>query len=91
MSVLVYGSSDDLIEVEGDVEAEFYGEDGYVALSNGTLLKITYNGNWLISSIRGKAKITHYYETDSAYSDKAHINDEIYWVVYGEEYEYRRN
>ncbi len=52
---IVYGASDDLIEIDGDVRAEFYSswEDDkeYVAFSTGLLLGISYNkkGIWKIT------------------------------------------
>lgn len=51
MAVLIYGASDDLIEVEGDVEDEFNVYDpAYLALSNGVVLFIEYtkSGIWRI-------------------------------------------
>lgn len=60
MATVVYGASDDLVEVDGDVRGEvgFYttreGESGCVFLSDGTILRIAYdsNGIWRIAPIR---------------------------------------
>lgn len=56
--VRVYGSSDDLVEVEGDVSEEFtYGADTdegmYLGFSDGTVLGVTYDrdGVWRINRL----------------------------------------
>lgn len=62
MSLTVYGASDDLVEVEGDVREEFNPGDGpsYLAVSDGTVLRITYDGQWHISCVAvGTAEYTH--------------------------------
>lgn len=51
--IVVYGVSDDLIEIEGFVREEFYanyGEVTYLAFSDGTLIAIEYadSGEWKI-------------------------------------------
>lgn len=68
MSITVYGASDDLIEVDGDISEEFtyQGEDRHpnsgdgdlLAFSDGTILRITFthSGVWRISPVvRGSA------------------------------------
>lgn len=52
----IYGSSDDRIEVEGDIDEEFghYSDDPiFMAVSDGTLLRIVYDedGIWRITRI----------------------------------------
>ena len=62
MSVKIYGYSDDLIEVEGDIKAEFGAwDDGinYMIFSNGTVLSIEYTseGVWRLNRIyKGEGK-----------------------------------
>jgi phage baseplate assembly protein gpV len=59
MAVTVTGASDDLIEIAGELEAEFnhnpFNEDDccYLAFSDGTILKIRYDkdGIWRINSV----------------------------------------
>lgn len=58
MAVTIYGASDDLIEVEGDVKAEFQynprpGSGQYIALSCGVVLSIEYDndGVWRINPV----------------------------------------
>jgi hypothetical protein len=87
--IKVYGSSDDLIEVEGDIEEEFtlseYDEN-LLAFSNGVVLRIKYNdsGIWRISPVTGNMVIHMAPEDDEDnYSDVAIIEDDIRWVVQG--------
>lgn len=66
MKVKVYGASDDLIEVEGGIEAEFahYDDDNEkacLAFSDGTLLRVRFadDGIWRITTVRkGASGIT---------------------------------
>ena len=91
MPVTVYGASDDLIEIEGDITEEFneyLSEDGsfrYFVFSNGVLLKITYDmdGFWRLFVLSGHELCTKTEATDIAYSDKVTINGDIEWVVCG--------
>jgi hypothetical protein len=93
--LIIYGTSDDLIEVEGAIDEEFpapqQGDEtgGYVAISDGTLLSITYTnvGFWKISviSLGGQtalimAKAT---DLDNDYSDKVILNGDFSWVLMG--------
>lgn len=92
--ITVSGSSDDLIEIDGDISEEFeYGvaEDDsgdLVAFSDGTVLRIWYGdaGVWRIMPIAyGTAfvGIEQAPENDETnYSDKATINAAT-WVVHG--------
>lgn len=106
MSVTVYGASDDLIEVDGDVSEEFSyleGDDGdkhYLAFSDGTLLEIEYTqaGVWRIHPIShigtSKVEIVQAPADDpDNYSDRATIewqHGSIGWVVHGTSMALRR-
>ena len=95
--IKIYGASDDLIELEGDVTVteEFpftgKGEGGdLLALSNGTVLRIDYAnpGVWRITPVIhgvGRFVLTQCPEDDgNNYSDIAEIHDaDITWVVHG--------
>lgn len=67
MRVVLYGASDDLIEVEGDISDEWgvylHGADVvHVAVSCGTLLRFTYDddGLWRIAVLdKGNADVQH--------------------------------
>lgn len=87
MSVRVYGSSDDLIGIDGDIEEEFYHPAGHALLgfSNGTVLDVEYSlGFWRIRALAGNADIHPAMGGD--YSDVAAIHGDIRWVLKGEEW-----
>ena len=91
MSTIVYGASDDLIEIDGDISEEFssYDEDGdgaLLAFSTGTVLRVKYdkNGVWRITPVVGPpCTIVQAPEDDEDnYSDRATIEGAT-WVVLG--------
>jgi len=62
MTLYIYGSSDDLIEVGGDIYEEFnvYHTEGFVGLSNGVVLNYRYNGyngDWWFNVHNNPAKV----------------------------------
>lgn len=93
--IKVRGTSDDLIELEGDIREEFYAdEDGnYLAFSNGVALRIHYTteGVWRITKVReGSAGATIQYAEDfegfddgDSYSDVAEVIGNVKWVICG--------
>ena len=94
MKITIYGASDDLIEVEGDLEEEFqaYDTDGechYMGLSDGTLLRVIYDGVWHINVLKhGEAKVDIVPadgEDDDNYSDHAMLEGDFTWIVCGKE------
>lgn len=94
--ITVYGASDDLIEVEGDISEEFTyqstGSEGdYLAFSDGTILRIVAtdecDGMWRITPIvtgPGFQGITQATTEGTEYSDFAKV--EALWVVHGTGY-----
>lgn len=97
-SVEIYGSSDDLIELEGDVEEEFtalrFGQDdakegGILAFSDGTALQIEYSieGVWRINRLAsGSAsydKDEDPGDDENRYSDRVTLTGDIAWCVLG--------
>lgn len=94
MTVTVYGASDDLIEIEGDIREEFQwygGEPAILGFSDGTLLSIQWGRTWRIDRIaRGyntKISVERADEDDDdKYTDRATIDADIKWVVFGTEY-----
>ena len=51
----IYGCSDDLIEIEGDINEEFdvYNETPtYLLFSNGMIIKVDYDGDWTFNIIK---------------------------------------
>lgn len=97
-SVTIYGSSDDLIELEGGLSEKFYAlrfghddakEGGILAFSDGTVLEINYGteGVWRINKL---ASGSAFYEKDedpgddeNRYSDIVTLTGEIAWCVHG--------
>lgn len=58
-TLTIYGASDDLVEVEGDVRAEFGAyslepEGRFLACSDGTMVRVQYadNGCWELRVVR---------------------------------------
>jgi hypothetical protein len=100
MSLTVYGSSDDLIEIEGDISEEFTyareDRDGdLLAFSDGTLLRIEYceTGIWRIAPVVGGPQLTIEQATesdDANYSDRAILSASPRWVVQGIAFAQRR-
>lgn len=93
MSVTVYGASDDLIEIEGDIRDEFTARDGinYLAFSNGTVLSIEYDrdGMWRIRPLLGTGGTVRLVIADDPegnYTDRATIEGAVVWVVHGTEW-----
>ncbi len=98
MSVTVYGASDDLVEVEGDIREEFNalgnldqeddGGGGYLAFDDGNVLKIVYtaDGVWRITPValgKGEVTIKQAVSSDDDYSDRATIDGQLRWVSFG--------
>lgn len=89
--IKIYGASDDLIEIEGDITEEFNvyieeDESVILAVSDGTLLKVRYDGCWRIHCLRlGLATYNKTYEAKDReadkYSDEVELTEiEIEWV-----------
>lgn len=94
MTTKVYGSSDDLIEIEGDdITEEFYlsGEQtGLLGFSDGTVLRVTYTdkGIWRITPVVCDQSFRLEWapeNDDDNYSDLATINTNIEWVIFGDQ------
>ena len=89
----IYGSSDDLIEVEGDIDNEFYcyaaEEPTYLALSDGTLLSVLYDddGIWRFHLIvEGLADFSKTEGLDDEiHSDIITLDGPIRWAILGDE------
>jgi hypothetical protein len=86
--IKIYGASDDLIEVDGDLCAEFpvtdTGDDGVLLVaSNGVVLRIRYRTCWRLDLVTGAGvEIVPCPEDDETnYSDVATITDPLSWIV----------
>jgi hypothetical protein len=95
----ITGHSDDLIEVDGDINEEFsYGndEDGdLLGFSDGTLLRIKFDadgtGNWRITPVaRGAATLTIEQAEGEDGTDKATLDGDVRWVLHGGRYLMRK-
>ena len=93
----VYGCSDDLIEVDGDIRDEHgrfaVGQWSFVVFSDGTVLRVGYStdksGNWRVERIReGAATFNHVsaelrqVEDEDEYSDVGVLDGPIEWVKF---------
>lgn len=99
-TVTVYGYSDDLIEVDGDIYEEFTlhneAEGDLLAFSDGTILRVTYGdqGVWRIETVfPGSADLTLVQapeHDDANYSDRVTLTlpadavPPLVWVVHGQ-------
>ena len=97
MSLTIYGASDDLVEIEGDINEEFYfpsGDDtAYLALSNGAVLEVRYtnDGFWrfalLVPPIPGSGivEIVQGTNVDTDYTDKVTVTTPwtVQWALMG--------
>lgn len=89
--VKIYGASDDLIEVVGDIRQEFYAIDAETAIlgfSDGTLLSVEFDndGIWRIRRLaKGTAGYKHTEAVDAGigHSDTVELDGEIAWVAFG--------
>lgn len=86
--IKIYGTSDDLIEVDGAIRAEFpvtdTGDDGVLlVVSNGVVLRIRYHAFWSIEHVAGAAVEFERCSGDDEdnYSDVATITDPVSWIV----------
>ena len=95
MATTIYGASDDLIEVDGDITEEFNAIEQhpyYLGFSTGVVLCIEYgtDGIWHIRPKAGKDKVHIEFETSDgegdSYSDRATITEPVEWVVCGHEW-----
>lgn len=98
-TVEVYGASDDLIEINGDLTEEFTlpgSDEALLAFSEGTVLRIKYtpDGIWRIAPVaNGMATytITQGTDVDNDYTDRVFLTlgDDIEWVVLGTDVAWR--
>lgn len=91
----IYGASDDLVEVEGDITEEFSAADGdvYIATSSGAVLVASFgrSGVWRISVLHSNQEVHIAVQKSEdresgSYSDVATIeaSEAEKWVIAGE-------
>ena len=100
--IVIYGASDDLVEVDGSIIEEFFypldpEKPQFLAFSDGTVLSILYDndGIWKIRQVAiGKAQYSkkEVVSSDSdEYSDKVTLKGgNIQWVVFGSAFAYKK-
>lgn len=87
--VTICGASDDLIEIDGDLTDEFNpsnDDPSYLAFSDGTVLRVQYDGFWRVVRLRtGTAGFEKHEGTDmdTDYTDKVTLTGDLLWVVFG--------
>ncbi len=101
MGTRVYGASDDLIEIEGDLSEEIdcYGTDSdktgvLLVFSDSTMVDVQYGKNdssiWGIKVLRKGSLFDRIEECDNEdadpYSDQLFLNDGVEWVVNAREW-----
>lgn len=100
MQTMIYGASDDLIEVEGLISQEFSAtlEDdalNYLGFSDGTVLSVQYTGGfWRVHRVAvGTASYTKTEATNEErdYSDRVVLDGDITWCVFGTHLERARD
>ena len=83
MRVTIYGFSDDLIEVEGDLWEEFgaYDTPKMLLFSDGTELRIEYTapGLWRITDVKIKSGAVVEHRSDN-YGDVLTLEGDFQWV-----------
>ncbi|HEY8692671.1 MAG TPA: hypothetical protein VIR57_08005 [Chloroflexota bacterium] len=92
--IKVYGASDDLVEVEGDIREEFTPRDdnpSILAFSDGTVLDIQYGseGIWRINRLATGSVYSHVQappDDDDNYSDVVTLDGEITWVLFANDW-----
>lgn len=86
----VYGASDDLVEIEGDLSEEFNTDSLTLAFGDGTVLDVKFDrhGVWRITRSRaGSAtfeKVEAVGPDDDSYSDRVTLTGDLRWVLSGE-------
>jgi hypothetical protein len=91
MRVTIYGASDDLIEIEGDLREEFNADSdelNYLSFGDGTVLGIEYGkgGFWRINRlVTGHAAFEKREgaDADSDYSDRVTLDGDLQFCLYG--------
>jgi hypothetical protein len=94
--LIIYGASDDLIEIEGNFTEEFSAyppeddESLVLAISDGTVLRVRYDedGIWRFTpTVVGSSSVDiEFGKDDRAHTDRVTLTgDDLSWVVLGTE------
>lgn len=84
MSLTIYGASDDLIEVEGDIDEEFYGTTfdagAYVYVSTGDVIRFRLEDEGWRASVVHNATSPQIARLDAC-DDRVTVAGPVAWVV----------
>ena len=87
VSATVYGASDDLIEVKGDVREEFHWNDclpAYLRFSNGVVLRVSFFDVWRIDPVANADQVLIEKcpeDDEDDYTDTATVLGDVTWVT----------
>lgn len=100
MKTIIYGASDDLLEIDGYFSEELSigsDEKSFVGVSDGTLLSVEYDGEWkfrlerkgslfkeIIQSVGEDSDHEGENKKYTSYSDLVIFEGDIKWVILGE-------
>lgn len=85
--VTIYGASDDLVEIEGDLDEEFGGDDVVLAFGDGTVLRVSFapSGVWGIERQAAGSAVYEKVEAppgdEDNYSDRVTLIGRLRWVL----------
>jgi hypothetical protein len=84
--IKVYGASDDLIEIEGDIREEFdtYDAENFLTFNDGTVLHVKYDdpGIWKVNRVQnGSATYCKIYEADEGSEERGEGYTDIVTLV----------
>lgn len=81
--IRIFGETDDIVRIEGDVNAEFLAEEEthYLALSDGAVIKLEYvDAYWTFEFVEGSSDSAHELSPGSMSYEEV-----IDWVVFGKD------
>ena len=82
--LLIYGASDDLIELDGAISEEYGTDNAKVECSDGTKFEIKYTGEWKVANLQKGSEFKQLIESVgdncSSYSDIVVLSGLIDWV-----------
>lgn len=96
--ITITGSSDDLIDVDGDLREEFgydnpLGKGDLLGFSDGTLVRILHDseGVWRVTRLKAGAAVFTLEQADAdGRTDRATLDGDVRWVVHGSTFAGRR-
>jgi hypothetical protein len=94
VSVKICGVCDDVIGIDGDIQAEWYPRntkaESFVVVSNGAVVGVRYSdeGCWIVRLVHGELCTSSLKQNkghgSEQYSDILEIHGDIIWAVHGQ-------